>query len=114
MLKVIYKYGARVVVTDGRRNIPYDLLPGKTAKEFQELLDAHPKAKIVRSLDHEPYINQKEMQLINASAKTVAEIASWKRVRVDGVDEIDEFGMHVYEKFELDLTGLKEDIDLRY
>lgn len=96
------------------RSMEMVLLPGKTIEDLRKIFKQYPETRIQHIIAHEPYITEYEQQLILGHIKTIQEVAAWKRIKVDGVDYIDEFGFHVYVRSELDFHGNMPDIDLRY
>jgi len=95
-----------------KRTVKYKLIG--PLGELRELLAQYPKARIVNTLSHEPFITQYETEIIMAKLKTIADVAAWKRVQHERSDVIDEFGFHVYLRSDIDFHGDMEDVDLRY
>ncbi len=82
---------------------------------LKNLMDRHLFAKIVNTIAHEPQITQDIKEMIAGQLTSLTDVATWQRVKdIDGVDLIDEFGMHVYLRSEIDFHGVREDADLRY
>jgi hypothetical protein len=96
------------------RSLEMVLMPGKTVEDLRVILRKYPQIRIQHIIAHEPYITEREQQLIFGHIKTIQEVAAWKRIKVEGVDYIDEFGFHVYVRSELDFFGNMSDVDLRY
>jgi hypothetical protein len=81
----------------------------------KKLMERYPNAKIVNTIAHEPQITQDIKEMIAGQLTSLTDVATWQRVKdIDGVDLIDEFGMHVYLRSEIDFHGIREDLDLRY
>ena len=84
-------------------------------KTIQNLMRRYPDARIVNTIAHEPQITEDIKDMIAGAIVSLEDVATWQRVKdVDGLDLIDEFGMHVYLRSEIDFHGTREDTDLRY
>jgi hypothetical protein len=94
------------------RILEYQLLG--TMNELSDLFTLYPDARIVNTIGHEPHLSAVKETDLHTNLKTLQDIASWQRVKENGIDVIDEFGFHVYIRSELDFYGTREDIDLRY
>jgi hypothetical protein len=82
---------------------------------LKNLMNRYLHAKIVNTIAHEPQITQDIKERIAGQLTSLTDVAAWQRIKdVDGLDLIDEFGMHVYLRSELDFYGKQEDVDLRY
>jgi hypothetical protein len=94
------------------RYLDYELTD--TFEALEAALKRYPNATIVNTVAHEPYISNTEREVILSKMKTINDVVDWKRVKLDNVPVIDEFGFHVYIRSDIDFFGKGKDIDYRY
>ncbi len=95
------------------RKLLYQIPEGSGIYEFEEVLVSYERARIIRTISHEPVISQTDREFVRQGLISIESIARRQLVRDRDSVYTDRYGMPVYAQNKLSLTGQFSDTDYR-